>query len=63
MTAHKKTNPEEIERQLRADADNPDAWESVATVGTSQAPRPSWYRAKTLRPRKSTTSEPTVSKK
>ena len=63
MTAHKKTTPEEIERQLIDDADNPEAWERVATVGASRSPRPAWYGVKGPRGMKSTKNVPATTKK
>lgn len=63
MTAHKKTTPEDIERQLLDDADNPTAWEPVATVGASRSPRPDWYGVKALRGAKTTKGEPAATKK
>jgi hypothetical protein len=63
MTRQKKLSPEEIERQLLADADTPDAWEPVADVGASQSPRPDWYGSKAIRARKPTKTEPVGTKK
>jgi hypothetical protein len=63
MTTQKKMSPEEIERQLLADADNPDAWEPVADVVASRSPRPDWYGSKAVRARKSTKREPAGAKK
>jgi hypothetical protein len=62
MTAHKKATSEEIERQLLADAENPDAWERVATVGASRSPRPASYGSKPLRSLKGV-KDATVTKK
>jgi DNA-directed RNA polymerase specialized sigma24 family protein len=48
MTA--KNRDDEIKRALIADANNPDAWERVATVPSSTSPRPAWYgKARTKR--------------
>jgi hypothetical protein len=52
MTAHKKPTSEEIEHQLLADTEKPEAWEHVATVSASRSPRPSSYGSKRLRPLK-----------
>jgi hypothetical protein len=43
MTLRKKASPDEIERSLIADAQNPDAWDDPISVGPSAAPRPRWY--------------------
>ena len=49
MKGKKQTSEAEIERQLTADADNPDAWEEPITVAASTSPRPHWYgRAKKI---------------
>jgi hypothetical protein len=42
MTKPRKTHVE-LERQLRADAKDRDAWEHVATVPASKSARPAWY--------------------
>lgn len=42
MTKPRKTHAE-LERQLKADARDRDAWEYVATVPASKSPRPAWY--------------------
>jgi hypothetical protein len=39
----KKISDIEIEEQLLADADNPDAWEASITVQPSYSARPEWY--------------------
>lgn len=38
-----KQRDDEIKRALIADATNPDAWERIAVVPASTAPRPVWY--------------------
>src|SRR5436305_3338168 len=43
MPKPKKISNAELERHLKADAGNTDAWEYVATVPASQSPRPPWY--------------------
>lgn len=43
MSGRKAVSPEEIERRLIADAENPDAWEPIGTVEPSRSPRPAWY--------------------
>ena len=43
MKNKKQVSETEIERQLIADADNPDAWEEPITVPSSASPRPAWY--------------------
>jgi hypothetical protein len=43
MAKQKKTSNSALERRLKADAKNPDAWEYVTTVPASNSPRPSWY--------------------
>jgi hypothetical protein len=43
MKNRKQTSEAEIERQLIADADNPDAWEEQFTVPASTSPRPHWH--------------------
>ena len=43
MSARKKTSFREIERRLIADAETPDAWEFITTVGPSRSSRPPWY--------------------
>lgn len=43
MSARRKTSFRDIERRLIADAQKPDAWEFLTSVGPSQSPRPSWY--------------------
>lgn len=63
MTAHKKTTPEEIERQLLEDAEKPEAWEPVATVAASRSARPAWYGVKGPRTLKGLRNEPATTKK
>ncbi len=63
MTARKKITPEEIERQLLADANDADAWEHVATVGATRSPRPAWYGVKTPRASKGGSRTATLAKK
>jgi len=49
MKSKKQASEAEIERQLIADTDNPDAWEEPITVPSSTSPRPHWYgRAKRI---------------
>jgi hypothetical protein len=43
MKAPKKISEAEIEQQLIADAEDPDAWEAPITVPATHAPRPKWY--------------------
>jgi RNA polymerase sigma factor (sigma-70 family) len=50
MTTRRKVSPREVERRLIADAENPDAWEFIATVGPSRSSKPSWYRGGTGNP-------------
>jgi len=66
MKNRKQISEAEIERQLIADADNPDAWGEQVTVPASTSPRPQWYgrskkssRAtqKSTRPRKTSASK------
>jgi len=43
MSSSKKISEEKIERQLIADAENPQAWESPIRVPPSRSPRPAWF--------------------
>ena len=43
MSRRKKISPSDLERQLIADAHDPDAWVAVTAVPPARSPRPSWY--------------------
>jgi len=43
MAKRKKRSDADLERELKADAHNPDAWELVATVPASKSARPAPY--------------------
>ena len=43
MKARKKISEAEIEQELIADAEDPDAWEAPITVPATPAPRRKWY--------------------
>ena len=43
MAKRKKLSNADLERELKADAHNPDAWELVATVPASKSARPARY--------------------
>jgi hypothetical protein len=43
MRKRKKMTDAELERDLKADAGNPDAWEFVTTVPASESARPARY--------------------
>ena len=43
MARQRRITDSELERSLKADVNNPDAWEFVATVPASKSARPTWY--------------------
>ena len=50
MKARKKISEAEIEQQLIADAEDPDAWEAPIAVPATRAPRPKLYGRSYVQP-------------